>query len=90
MTGPRRTVDETAWWFAKAEATFAFLLRDFDAVIVERYFHFKGNYIDYQGPAATPAGSTSNVRPTGTACSARSPSGDRMARCTLPATSMNS
>ena len=50
MTGPRRTVDETAWWFAKAEATFAFLLRDFDAVIVERYFHFKGNYIDYQGP----------------------------------------
>lgn len=50
MTRERPAPDETAWWFSTAERTFEFLVRDFDAVIVERYYHFKGNYITYQGP----------------------------------------
>jgi hypothetical protein len=40
--------DETKWWFSAAETAFAVLESELGFEIVERHYHFQGNYIVYE------------------------------------------
>lgn len=40
--------DETKWWFEAAERTFQPLVSTLGFRIVERHFHFQGNYLVYE------------------------------------------
>ena len=40
--------DETKWWFPAAESAFKALESDLGFEIVERHYHFQGNYIVYE------------------------------------------